>query len=729
MMSFALLAFLCFLVSGFCGLLYQVLWLRLALASFGVITPVISVVVSVFMAGLWAGTWAAGRWGARLADTLGVPPLALYGAAELFIGLGAFLVPRLFHAGEMILSSAGALDSGSYLLRSGLVLAAALLPWCAAMGATVPLMLEQGRREGADASGFSLLYTANVLGALLGVALTAILLIEWLGLRGTLHLGAACNVGLGLAACSLAWRRPERTGPRAGDAGAGTGALPVLILFSTGFCAMGMEVVWTRLLTPILSTQVYAFALVLFTYLLGTLFGSLRYRRDAARGRGQSTPRLLAFAAAGSILPLALNDPRLHDSAFYLGAFFTALLSLLPFCAALGYLTPGLIDRAAGGDPRLTAQAYAWNILGCVLGPLVVSYLLLPSVGTGTALLVLTAPLTALAVRALPARRRLLPALAGLALLAVPAVLCWTYEEPREYGPGALLRRDSTATVIAAGEGPGSLLLVNGIGITGLTPLTKVMAHLPSAALGRPPQKALVICFGMGTTFRSLSSWGMDVTGVELVPSVPSLMGYYHADAQAVLTRPRSHVVIDDGRRFLRRSRESFDVITLDPPPPIEAAASSLLYSEEFYALAKSRLAEDGILQQWVPTESGPVPTAMARALRAQFPFVRMYRSYDRYGFHFLASRRPLAGLDAAKLEAAMPAAARADMMEWFHRGAPHNVFQAILAGEVDVDQLLAAGGPSLTDDRPYNEYYLMRRLAPGRFGGPAGASAAPPVQ
>ncbi len=67
-------------------------------------------------------------------------------------------------------------------------------------------------------------------------------------------------------------------------------------------------------------------------------------------------------------------------------------------------------------------------------------------------------------------------------------------------------------------------LLVNGYGMTWLTPITKMMAHLPLAFLDRSPQDALVICFGMGTTFRSLHSWGIPVTAVELVPSVPRLM-------------------------------------------------------------------------------------------------------------------------------------------------------------------------------------------------------------
>ena len=143
--------------------------------------------------------------------------------------------------------------------------------------------------------------------------------------------------------------------------------------------------------------------------------------------------------------------------------------------------------------------------------------------------------------------------------------------------------RDNTATVIATGEGMTKRLLVNGIGITYLTPMTKMMAHLPLAFLEHTPRNALVVCFGMGTTYRSLLSWNIPTTAVELVPSVPRLFWYYHPDGPELLTSPRSHVVIDDGRRYLERSREQYDVITIDPPPPVEAAGTSLLYSKEFY--------------------------------------------------------------------------------------------------------------------------------------------------
>ena len=70
--------------------------------------------------------------------------------------------------------------------------------------------------------------------------------------------------------------------------------------------------------------------------------------------------------------------------------------------------------------------------------------------------------------------------------------------------------------------------------MTVLTPITKMMAHFTLAHLATPPRNVLIICFGMGTTFRSAMSWGIPVTVVELVPSVPKLFTYYHPDGAAV---------------------------------------------------------------------------------------------------------------------------------------------------------------------------------------------------
>src|SRR5436309_839125 len=116
------LLFLLFFISGFCGLLYQVIWVRLAFASFGIITPVLSIVISVFMLGLALGSWAGGATIRPLVARTGLSAVVFYGAAEALIGLGAFVVPGLFSLGETMLLRAGEADSFTYLLFSALVM-------------------------------------------------------------------------------------------------------------------------------------------------------------------------------------------------------------------------------------------------------------------------------------------------------------------------------------------------------------------------------------------------------------------------------------------------------------------------------------------------------------------------------------------------------------------------------------------------------------------------------
>jgi spermidine synthase len=207
------------------------------------------------------------------------------------------------------------------------------------------------------------------------------------------------------------------------------------------------------------------------------------------------------------------------------------------------------------------------------------------------------------------------------------------------------------------------------------------------------------------------------------VPSVPRLFSYYHDDGEKILASPLSHVVIDDGRRYLERTTQQYDVITIDPPPPLQAAGSSLLYSEEFYQIARGRLLPGGILQQWLPTNPDDDPVdvaAVARSLRDSFPYVRAFT--DAFGIHFLCSDRPIPTQTPAELLQRMPADAVTDLAEWASENNPdppknsadadNLELSALLSHEVPVNELIAASPntPALSDDRPMNEYYVLRR-------------------
>jgi spermidine synthase len=715
MSTFRKVIFALFFLSGFCGLLYQVIWLRLAFAHFGIITPVLSVVVSVFMLGLALGSWAGGAWITRAQGQFSA--VYAYALTEGLIGVGAFVVPKFFQIGDAWLLPGGETNSLSYLASSGLAITASLLPWCFLMGATFPLMMEFIRqRESAHDTSFSFLYIANVIGAMCGTILTADVLVELLGFRNTLMVAgltnfliAAISVALGVRSRNSAASRKDFLAGPGGDAvpieRGRTAAWIYGILFATGFTSMSLEVIWVRDFTPVLGTTVYAFAFVVALYLLATWLGSAAYRRQAARYPVLPVAELLAALAISTLFIIAINDPRLHlrQAGVALGIF--------PFCFLLGYLTPGLIDRYAHGDPKHAGRAYAVNIVGCILGPLAASYLFLPWLGAKVSMILMALPYVALFA---VSSGRLKLAWRSLAGVLVAGLLICTIRFNRSYEdgePGGVIRRDATATVISLGSGIHKRLLVNGIGITELTTITKIMAHFPLMVLHKPTD-ALDICFGMGTTYRSLLRWpGLQVTAVELVPSVKQAVGYYHADAAALMANPRGHVVIDDGRRFLRRSSQQFDLITIDPPPPIEAAGSSLLYAKEFYTIIRQRLKPGGILQQWFPGGPGVECEAIARSLQVSFPYIRVFRSVKGWGFHFLASDSPIHIVSADQLVRRLPEAARADLLEWEPGVTARDLMKEVLAREVPLSQVLNAGANALiSDDRPFNEYYLLRR-------------------
>ena len=708
--------FVFFFISGFCSILYELVWLRLAMAEFGVTTALVSMVLSVFMGGLGAGSWIAGRLVRRYGDRLRFPPLRLYAFTELLIAVSAVAVPLQLVWGNHLLARMAdrvPISSGTYYLVSGAWLALTLVPWCACMGATIPLAMFAIRHNSAYDSrrSFSFLYLANVLGAVAGASIP-LLLIELYGFRGTLRAGAVLNTLIFAAAFALSYES-RQSAPIMTEHPAEKPPTPVasrfilLLLFTTGLTTMGAEVIWIRLFAAYIGPVVYAFATILAAYLAATFLGSRVYRIWSRR-HDHEDPVLWISLAFFSLLSLLAADGRL-----VLNANLRVLLGVAPFAGVIGFLTPMLVDRWSGGDPDRAGRAYAVNVAGCILGPLLSGFFLLPWLGEQKSMLLLALPWVAMALilfTRTPRRLRQMATAGGL-IAAALAVFFLTQDYKADY-PDRVELRDSTATVIATGSGMDKMLLVNGVGMTSLTPITKMMAHMTLASLRQPPHNVLVICFGMGTTFRSVISWNVPVTTVELVPSVPKLFSFYHPDAEQVLASPLGHVVIDDGRRYLERVPVQYDAIIIDPPPPVPAAGSSLLYSRDFYELAKQRLRPGGILQQWLPPEADVEDqAAIARALTDVFPYVRVYGSVYVAGLHYFASMSPIPIRSAEDLVALMPSAAVADMMEWGPAQTPVAQFDLMLSNWFPPKALIerSPGTPALQDDRPVNEYYLLR--------------------
>lgn len=738
--------FVFFLVSGFCSLVYEIVWLRLAMAQFGVTTALVSVVLSMYMAGLGLGSWLAGRLVRRFESHAASTPLRFYALTELCIGIAGVSARHQLTWGHSLLEKIGGkvtLSSSGYYLGAALWIALTLIPWCACMGATFPLAMSAIRQGCGTKSklSFSYLYLANVLGAVLGTIIPAFLLIELLGFRRTLDVTAGLNGLIAASAFAVSFTAPSATPltPKISDGGSRRilshdapqkGML--WLLFLTGLLSMAMEVVWIRLFTPYLGNLVYAFATILALYLIATFLGSQSYRLvNRSQNSARSTFAWILVGVCG-LIPLVSASPDLGFAESVAWSVFRVAVGVMPFSGAVGFLTPLLVDRWSLGDPDRAGRAYAINVLGSILGPLLAGFWLLPWVGERWSVITLTLPLFGIGLLAALRSNNLTGSLdrtrsarvtyAFAVLLSL--VLASAAETYEQQFPHSEVRRDYTATVIAAGQGREKRLLVNGVGMTSLTPITKMMAHLPLGFLSGPPRNALVIAFGMGTTFRSMLSWGIPCTAVELVPSIPSLFGYYHSDGPRLLRSPLARIVIDDGRRFLERSTEQYDLITVDPPPPVEAAGSSLLYTKEFYFIAKKRLRPGGILQQWLPWGDATIKTSIARALQESFPYVRVFQSVEGWGYHFLASMRPIPVTPASVLAGRLPPSALVDLLEWGPYPTAEQQFNAVLARELPLEALTASAPfvPALQDDRPLNEYFLLRRelhFATGKGPGP----------
>jgi spermidine synthase len=208
--------------------------------------------------------------------------------------------------------------------------------------------------------------------------------------------------------------------------------------------------------------------------------------------------------------------------------------------------------------------------------------------------------------------------------------------------------------------------------------------------LAPAPTKVAVICFGTGATARAASALAPSpIDIIDVNPDVFRCAGETSPDNLALLER--AHLHVDDGRTFLLRSSERFDVITQEPMPPHFAGVSAL-YSREYYAIARQRLAADGVMVQWLPLHL--TAPADARAIAAAALEV------------FPESWLALAPNDQTGLLVMSPSA----IPEQRRRAATERLGTVFVLDPPHL-RAFAAGEAPVTDDRPALEYNGVDRV------------------
>jgi len=601
-----------FFASGAAGLLFEVLWFRALGRVVGNTVWAGALVLTAFMLGMALGGVLAARW----ARWIRRPTLA-FAAAEITVAVtGSLLVWTLPELEALIGQWLSPLVEHSTALagvRLLLSLAAMLVP-TTAMGMTLAFGVRiLAHQDTTRALG--ILYAANTFGACVAPLLAEYHLIGALGLRGT-ALVAAC---LNLLAAVVALRHPQL--PRAAEAGMATNVRsPARLLAAAaaaGALALGLEVVWFRLLILHAMGSDTAFALMLTIVLLGIALGGalaplLARASFAWVAAGNSLAVVAGYLVAGPLhIPgppelIHYAIPLMLPAALLSGSLFTLL---------------GAELRAGSENPqpaigRLTTA----NTLGAAMGAALAGLVLLPQMGIEGSLFLLAAGYALLPVLLLDTRAvwrsvwPVVPAAAGLLFFPFGRMEMHLAEAAFPY------RWGNNAKVVQVTEGPTTTLqilrqerfgeaaawrlLADSYSMTAIDRYAlrymQLFAWLP-LSLHPEPRRALLISYGAGNTAQALLSEPRltQLTVVDVSPEMLAASRVIHGDRDP-LRDPRVRLVREDGRHYLRTRREQFDIITAEPPPPVIAGVVNLYTREYFMALAE-RLAPGGLATYWLP--------------------------------------------------------------------------------------------------------------------------------
>jgi spermidine synthase len=379
-----------------------------------------------------------------------------------------------------------------------------------------------------------------------------------------------------------------------------------------------------------------------------------------------------------------------------------------------------LVTPGARAFAESVGSLYAWNTAGAVAGCLVTGYGLIPAAGTQGAICAV-AVLSVLGgaaavIRERPGDRRRWFALAGagaLFLSLVPSrtnILLDVIKRRLAQGSDSarvLFHREEAAGVLTGvGLPQGSLLLINGIVVSGDGLPGHLMAHIP-LLMHPDPRRAAVVCFGVGNTFRAAVDHVGAVDAVELMPGVVRSFGDFHPEAEHYFASPGARVFVEDGRHHLLMAREPYDVIVVDASPPIFSAGTVNLYTADFLRLCRRRLAPGGILCLWVPTPCFEEDFwRIAKGFTEVYPRTFAWAKKGMSGVLLMGSE---ADLDAAFRAAGRRARRRnlGESASWLTRGFLRD---ALIFRDAEVRRRAAPYG-SVTDDRPWTEVPLLNFL------------------
>ena len=623
-----------FVGSGCAALIYEIVWFQLLQLVIGSSAVSLAVLLGTFMGGMCLGSVALPR-----VVSASRHPLRVYAALEFGIAIAALVVLFAMPSVGRLYTAVAGHGFASILLRA-VVCAGCLLPPTMMMGATLPAVARWIESTPRGVAWLGFFYGGNTAGAVAGCLLAGF----WLLRIHDMHVATYVAVGINLAVAALAFAISRHAAHDASSAAArdGSGTIApradaaLVTIALSGFCALGAEVIWTRILSLTLGATVYTFSIILAVFLAGLGIGS---SVGSGLARDLVRPRLalgicqwlqiaaIAWAAhtMANSLPYWPIDSNLHATPgvkFQLDLVRCAW-AVLPAAMLWGASFPLALAAIArtGEDPgRFVSRTYAANTLGAIAGAIATSLLLIPLLGTQHSQQVL------IGITGIGAICTVVPGtLAGISATGLVIVVAagLAFRLPQipwklvAYGR-QIMTTDFGSGLVYFGEGMNSTVAVSAstdgiryFHVSGKTEassqwqdmrLQRMLGHIP-AVLHPNPRSVLIVGCGAGVTAGSFVPHPSieRIVICDIEPLIPRVVAnYFREENHDVLRDKRVQVVYDDARHFIATTQEKFDIITSDPIHPW-VKGSAVLYSREYFELCKQRLNPGGFVTQWVP--------------------------------------------------------------------------------------------------------------------------------
>jgi spermidine synthase len=565
-------------------------------------------------------------------------PLLVYGLLELGTGLfGVLVLFGLPVIQQLYLTGLGAGMAG--ILWRGLICAVCLLPPTMFMGATLPAMSRWIESTPNAASWWGVFYGGNIAGGVAGCVLAGFYLLRVHDMATTSLVAVAINVAVAAVSCLLSRSAPYSFTPTESYSERAPGFASIYIAIGlSGLCALGAEVVWTRLLSLMLGPTVYTFSIILGVFLTGLGLGSgagsyLARRAKDPRIWFAACQLLLVLTIAWAAYQVADKLPYWPGNLFaqvtpwqgFRNDIWRCTVGILPAAILWGASFPLALACVArkGQDPgRLVGEVYASNTVGAIVGSIGFSILGIPQLGSQDSERLLIALSAVAAVLVIGKKKLAWAAAVALILIYTVPPIPWMLIGFGRRLPSTTGRWD----LVYVGEGMNSSVAyskwdgtrpyfhVSGKVEASAEPqdmrLQRLLGHLP-ALLHPNPQDILVVGCGAGVTAGTfvVHPEVRNITICEIEPLIPPHTAeVFAAENHNVIKDPRTRIVYDDARHYVLTTPNRYDIITSDPIHPWVKGIAPL-YSTEYFELCKRHLKPGGLVTQWVPLYESNVET------------------------------------------------------------------------------------------------------------------------